>query len=140
MKNVILKYRKNEYHYHVRTNLHKSNCILKTKYENIDIIATTFRMRIISYKLNPSMEYLTPEEFLMDNQHQVRKLINDCLIKHNCVKLNFELYAYFILPKSGEQQLKSFNTKFNIIWGWWDLPPSGLPRATESLTFVSGYG
>lgn len=107
---------KNEYHYHVRTNLHKSNCILKTKYENIDIIATAFRMRIISYKLNPSMEYLTPEEFLMDNQHQVIKLINDCLIKHNCVKLNFELYAYFILPKSGEQQLKSFNTKFNIIY------------------------
>lgn len=84
--------------------------------ENIDIIATAFKKRIISYKLNPSMEYLTPEEFLMDNQHKVIRLINDCLIKHNCVKLNFELFAYFILPKSDEQQLKSFNTKYEIVY------------------------
>lgn len=110
-----------EYQYHLRTNLHKSNCILKTEIENIDIIATAFKKRIISYKLNPSMEYLTPEEFLIDNQDKVIKLINDCLIKHNCVKLNFELFAYFILPKSDEQQLKSFNTKYEIVYNNTDL-------------------
>lgn len=115
-KNCHIEIPKNEYQYHLKTNLHKSNAILKTDDEYVDIIATAFKKRIITYKLNPSREYLTPEDFLVDYQNKILKLIKDCLNKHNCIKINFELFAYFILSRTGEQQLKSFNTKYEIVY------------------------
>lgn len=105
----------NRYQYHLRTNLHKSNCLLNTKYKNIEIISTAFKNRIISYKLSPFEEYLTPEAFLLDNEKYVSKIINNSLQVFQSVKLNFELFAFFYLSKTGEKQLKSFNTKYNII-------------------------
>lgn len=107
---------KNEYQYHLRTNVHKSNSILRSEFENIDIIATAFKNRIITYRLNPSEMYLTPEAFLMDNWKDVMNLLNVCLKKHNCIKVNFELFAYFVLPTTGEQELKSFNSKFELVY------------------------
>lgn len=114
-KIIILK---NEYRYHLKTNLHKSNCLLKTDFENIYIIATAFKNRIVTYKLNVNErnEFVTPEMFLRINQNNILKLLELSLKKHTCLKVNFELYAYFLLPKSMNQELKSFNTKFEIIY------------------------
>lgn len=153
-----IKMPRNEYRYHLKTNLHKSKSLIKTEFDNIDIVATAFKNRIVTYRLNPSqkveylspeaflrgsrlnpsqkdeyltteaflrgdrikpsqkVEYLTPEAFLRDNQNNIIKLINISLKKHGCIKLNFELFAYFILPKSNEQQLKSFNTKYETAY------------------------
>ncbi|XP_045777884.1 uncharacterized protein LOC123875870 [Maniola jurtina] len=105
----------NRYQYHLRTNLHKSNCLLNTKYNNIEVISTAFKNRIISYKLSPFEEYLTPESFLIDNEKYVIKIINNSLKRFQSVKLNFELFVFFYLSKTGEKQLKSFNTKYSII-------------------------
>ncbi|CAH1643155.1 unnamed protein product [Spodoptera littoralis] len=109
---------RHEYRYHKRTNIHKSNCLIKSEFEHIDIIATAFKNRIMTYRLNPSIEdeYLLPEAFLDGKRDDVFKLVELSLIKNTCIKVNFELFAYFILPKSGEQQLKSFNTKYEVIY------------------------
>lgn len=114
---------KHEYRYHKRTNIHKSNCLIKSKFEHIDIIATAFKNRIMTYRLNPSIEdeYLLSEAFLDGKRDDIYKLIELSLLKHKCIKVNFELFAYFVLPKSGEQQLKSFNTKYEIIYKSTDL-------------------
>lgn len=120
-ENCQIEIPKNEYQYHIRTNLHKSNCILKSEFEHVDIIATAFKNRIMTYRLNPSEEYLTPESFLMDSQEHIMKVIINSLIKHNCIKVNFELFAYFVQPKSGEQQLKSFNTKYEVVYQSTDI-------------------
>ena len=102
---------------HRRTNLHKSNNLLRSEFDNVDIIAAAFRNRIITYRLNPKLdvEYRTPEEFLCLSQNDIMKLINMSLSKHTCIKLNFELFADYILPKSDERQLKSFNTKYEVV-------------------------
>lgn len=109
---------KHKYRFHLRTNLHKSNCILRTDLNNISIIGSAFKNRIITYRLNPiqEVEYLTPEAFLFEVQSDIMKIIQMSLSKHNCIKINFELFVYFILPKSCEQQLKSFNTKYEVIY------------------------
>lgn len=91
--------------------------MLKTEFENIEIIGTAFRNRIVAYRLNPTREeYLTPEVFLYEMQNDITKLIEISLSKHHCVKINIEMFVYFILPNSSEQQLKSFNTKYEIVY------------------------
>ncbi|CAH1639518.1 unnamed protein product [Spodoptera littoralis] len=107
----------------MRTNIHKANCLLNTKFANIHIIATAFNNRIMTYRLNVTQEdeYLGLEAFLSDHQTNIVELITMSLNKHNCIKVNFELFAYFMLPTLEEKQLKSFNTKYNIIYKNTDL-------------------
>lgn len=116
-KTCLIELPSNEFKYHLRTNIHKSNSLLKSQFENIFIVASAFKNRIITYRLNPAqdVEYLTPEAFLCQNKNDIVKLIHTSLMKNTCLKVNFELFAHFVLPKTGEQQLKSFNTKSEII-------------------------
>nr|XP_049699656.1 uncharacterized protein LOC126055254 [Helicoverpa armigera] len=108
---------KTELKYHLRTNVHKSNSLVQSHFNNIFVIASAFKNRIITYRLNPAqgVEYCTPEAFLCENTNDVLKLIHMSLLKNTCVKINFELFAHFVLPKTSEQQLKSFNTKYKVI-------------------------
>lgn len=94
---------------------------MKTEFKNIEIIATAFKNRILTYRLNPTEIYQTPEAFLYDNLKNVVKLINMCLMKGNCLKVNYELFANFALPHSEHEQLKSFNTKNTVILKHTDL-------------------
>ncbi|XP_047985628.1 uncharacterized protein LOC125226449 [Leguminivora glycinivorella] len=112
-----IKLPKNEYNAHLRTNLHKSNCILKTDLNNIEIIATAFKNRIVTYRLNATQnEYVTPETFLCDIKSNIMKVVEMSLREHKSIKINYELFVYFTLPHSGKQQLKSFNTKYDVIY------------------------
>lgn len=100
----------------MRSNVHKSNCLLKTVFQNIEIIATAFKNRILTYRLNPyEVHFETPEAFLYDSMKYIIKLISMTLEKHVCLKVNLELFANFILPHSDQQHLKSFNTKNAVI-------------------------
>jgi hypothetical protein len=102
----------------MRTNIHKKNCLLKSEFTNIDIIATAFKNRIVTYRINPAqeVEHLTPEAFLCDVKNDVLKVIKLSLLKHTCLKLNFELFAAFSLPHFGKQEMKSFNTKYDCVF------------------------
>lgn len=118
-----IKLDKISYKYHLRTNLHKRNCILKTELENVDIIATAFKNRIITYKVNPFQNRinLTPEEFMCDIEKVVKTLITKSLEKHKSLKINFEMFANFVLPKSDWNQIKSFNSKYEAVFCNTDL-------------------
>ncbi|XP_047035542.1 uncharacterized protein LOC124641502 isoform X1 [Helicoverpa zea] len=118
-----LRILKQKFKNHTRSNLHKSNCLLSTEFESIKIIATAFKNRIVTYRLSPVQEdeHLTPEAFLCYYKNDINRIIELSLAKHKCIKVNFELFAYFILPKSDEQQLKSFNTKFEIVCSSTDI-------------------
>lgn len=113
------------YQFHLRTNIHKRNCILKTELEieNVDIIATAFKNRIVTYKVNPRNEKnsFTPEEFLCDIKEVVMQLITPSLEKHVSIKVNFELFLNVVLPKTDSLQLKSFVCKYEAVFRNTDL-------------------
>lgn len=96
---------------------------MKTELENVDIIATAFKNRIITYKINPlqNREYLAPEDFLYDVTKVIIQLIQRLLKTYNSLKINFELFANFVLSKSEWQEIKSFNTKYEIVFHNTDL-------------------
>lgn len=102
---------------HSRTNIHKSNRLLCSEFENIQIIATAFKNRIISYKVNPlksSEVTIIPEIFLNQISKSVCDIINLMIQKHKAIKVNFELFVSYILPKNNESSMKSFNTKYMV--------------------------
>lgn len=100
---------------HKKSYLHKSNCLLQDEFENVQIIATAFKNRIVSYKINPRKNFLIPEQFLTDILPTAYNLIKKSLKKHCSLKVNFELFATYNLPKNETSSLKSFNTKYNVV-------------------------
>lgn len=101
-----------KYFSHKKSYIHKSNCLLRTEFDNVQIIGTAFKNRILSYRVCPSKKFLLPEQFLSEVVNTICNLVKRSLEKHNALKINFELFATFTLPKNNEKSLKSFNTKY----------------------------
>lgn len=106
---------------HKKSNIHKSNCLLQTEFSNVQIIATAFKNRIISYRINPQNEYLIPDHFLSDINTTVDRLIKINLNRHRTLKINLELFVKYSLPKDNSTSLKSFNTKYSMIFQSTDI-------------------
>lgn len=100
---------------HLRSNKHKNNCVAPF-FENVEILESAFRGRIASYRiLGNSEEALLPELFLNNVRTKVKLLIDCSLNKHTSVKVNFELFSRFLLPKNESQETKSFCTKNHVL-------------------------
>lgn len=106
---------------HKRTNSHKSNCLLRTEFSNVQIIANAFKNRIVSFKLNPTKKHVTPELFLSEISISVCNLIQKVLTIHKSVKVNLEFFVTYILPKNEQVSLKSFNTKYSMVFQSTDI-------------------
>lgn len=103
---------------HKKSNLHKSNCLINTKFDNVQVIATAFKNRIRSYRVKSMANHvhLTPEQFLNSISDSVFELLKMSLEKHTALKINFELFVSYTQPKNNEQALKSFNTQYTPIF------------------------
>lgn len=101
---------------HLRTNVHK-NSSTTLLHDNVSIINSSFKGRISSYRITATNEQTNtfPEMFLNSVKVYVKTLIDQLLIKHTSVKINFELFSYFLLFKNDQQELKSFATKNFVI-------------------------
>lgn len=97
---------------HLRSNAHKNNNIYSL-YENVEIIKSSFKGRIVSYRLIAKNEQVNnfPEIFLNDVRGQIKSLIDQSLQNYASVKVNIEIFSYFLLFKDDQQELKSFATK-----------------------------
>lgn len=85
---------------HNKSFIHKSNCLIRTEFDNVQIIANAFRNKIVSYKINPQSLNISPELFLSQITNTVCRLIKDTLSKHKSVKINLELFVSYYLPKN----------------------------------------
>ena len=100
---------------HKKSNIHKANNLLQTEFHNVQIIATAFKNRIISYRINSDLLNVSPENFLFEVSETVINLIKQSLKIHKSIKVNFEFFVKYLLPKNSEVSLKSFNTKYEVI-------------------------
>lgn len=101
-----------KYSSHKRSNIHKANCLLSTEFNDVHVISCAFKNRIISYRIDCKDGGIEPEFFLNNISVTVKQLINRNLEIHKAIKINFELYASYVLPKNDEKSLKSFNTSY----------------------------
>lgn len=106
------------YSSHKKSNLHKSNCLVQSSFPNAQIITSAFQNRIISYKVNPKRkDEIAPEVFLIAPAtcKTVYQILKTYLKKHISIKVNFELFVSYVLPKNDKTSMKSFKTKFAIV-------------------------
>lgn len=103
---------------HYRSIKHKDNSLRNyIEDEDINIVDSAFKCRIIAYRVKDKVSHTLIETFLQAIIDKVTKLIILQKDIHNCLKVNMELYATF--SKSDNTgvkiyEIKSFNTK-NVI-------------------------
>ncbi|KAL0879453.1 hypothetical protein ABMA27_003204 [Loxostege sticticalis] len=92
---------------HLRSRSHKQNNSSQPHSDGVEIVASAFRFRIISYRIVPS--------------ESDQSLKHEALKKHTSLKVNFELFSIFMLFKNTMQKMKSFLTKKFVIYQNYDF-------------------
>lgn len=103
------------YSAHLRSFKHQQNCTESpTDLTNVYEVASCFSKRIITYKLvfRGNLDIVLGLESIRETFLELCGII---IRKYNVVKINCELFAYFVLPLDDTCELKSFNTKFTIL-------------------------
>ena len=83
-------------HAHLKSIKHKNNSIQKyMDDEDIDIINSAFKSRIVSYRVKDNVIHIIIENFLSGIKSKVTKLLELQRDSHICIKVNMELYALY---------------------------------------------
>lgn len=98
---------------HLRSSEHKSRNVTSVISDGVELLSTAFKSRITSYKITSEKleQNNCIDTFLNSIEDKIRYCLDKALKKHTCLKVNFELFASFILFKDDELDLKSFCTK-----------------------------
>lgn len=130
---------------HLKSIAHKNNTRVEAE-ECIEKINSAFRSRIASYRVYdsrrtkhpapvpaarpgraqaqvcaPESHPVMPAPFLRVIAGKVQRLLNAALATHQSVKINFELFANFYLPKNDTSEVKSFATENRCIHSNYDF-------------------
>ncbi|KAL0849054.1 hypothetical protein ABMA28_013417 [Loxostege sticticalis] len=107
---------------HLRSRSHKQNNSSQPHSDGVEIVASAFRSRIISYRIVPSeSDQVSLDSFFNSISNKIKSLIDEALKKHTCLKVNFELFSIFMLFKNNMQEMKSFLTKNFVIYQNYDF-------------------
>lgn len=109
---------------HKKSLFHKQRTIIPTYTDkSIDIVTieSTFKMRVATYRVyNRAGTFTSINNFMTSVKDRVIQLIQDKIHELSAIKINFELFAQYILQKSSTDleivgDIKSFNTRFDVI-------------------------
>lgn len=99
---------------HLRSRVHKQhsdNVICLD--QGVEKVSSAFRNRIATYRLTclDENEERSLNVFFDNIRDKVKSLIDQSIVAHNCIKVNFEIYSLFLMIKNNNQEMKSFGTK-----------------------------
>lgn len=99
---------------HLRSNrhLHRRGGVVLDN--GVVSIQTAFKSRIASYRVGTLNYHLVVAEFMSDIKNKVLTLIERKVGDFRSVKVNFELFGYFVLESKDLAEIKSFNTRNEI--------------------------
>lgn len=111
--------KKELWHYHLRTNFHKSNNARQME-NNIKTLNSSFKNRIETYIFeNHKEDNLIPETFFNEIEGNVISQLNGVIQKHVNIKFNCELFCQYALLKDENElctlDMKSHQTKMIIL-------------------------
>lgn len=98
---------------HLKSKVHKDNSAIQVS-EGIQKITSAFRSRIASYRVSDESTgsaSLPPTHFLNHLRPKVRALIEARCEAFQLIKVSFEYFAEFSLPKTFEIAMKSFSSE-----------------------------
>lgn len=100
---------------HRRSNLHKSKSLQSSSYDGVFLLHSAFKGRIDSFQVPATRQTVDYNAFLDEVKEKVLRIIEDSIIKHKTLKINFELFGNYYLKSTGEFSVKSFNTKNEVV-------------------------
>lgn len=109
---------------HLRSNNHKNNSNNVVHSSNgIDKIKSAFRNRLETYRISAVTEkdQSSLQAFFDSLRIRVKLLLDQAIKNHKCVKVNFELFALFLLFKNDAQEIKSFGVKNSLLFSNYDF-------------------
>ncbi|XP_072400815.1 uncharacterized protein [Diabrotica undecimpunctata] len=128
---------------HLRSNSHKS---VISNDSGVEKLSSAFKNRIGSYRLSSNKHHTDHLEFFSVIEGNVLKLLHNYLHKFKVLKVNFELYSMYTIPEKDTYDLKSFNTKNQIITistnlkqAYQDFIREILPKVSEIQEKESGW-
>jgi hypothetical protein len=89
--------------------------VLELNEDKIKVIASAFRSRIISYRLETDNHPVDIDGYMDEHRENVISLITKTLKQHFIIRINIELFGNYVLPEKDEKDTKSFNTRFQTI-------------------------
>lgn len=99
---------------HLKSQFHKDVAV-DTKENGIKVIKSAFKNRLITFRLTVEKTYVDFDEFFNDIELNFIKTIKEEIIKHKLVKVNIEVFGLYILPTKDVYEIKSFNTRNEIV-------------------------
>lgn len=102
------------YHGHLRSNRHKDNSRQQDDDIHVEILRTAFKTRLSCYRISSPNHHIILRGFLSELKNKVLAIISRDLAKFLSVKLNFEMFGYYVLQSQDTHDVKSFNSK-NVV-------------------------
>lgn len=100
---------------HLRSNLHTRRCDVVDLGEGVVALNSAFQSRVASYRVSTTNYHIIVVEFMAELKNKIINLIEGQLAKFNSVKVNFELFGYFILEAQELQDVKNFITSNEVV-------------------------
>lgn len=98
----------------MRSNHHKVRAGTATDEEEVVVLQCAFKSRIMTYRVSSKNSHVNVKDFMGESKDKVVALIENQIRTHKAVKLNFELFGYFILEAKEIGDIKSFNSRNEI--------------------------
>ena len=106
---------KNLFTNHCRSRTHRVNARCPGPEDGVFIIRSEFKDRIVSYCLNLPEDKLKVDEAMITIKDKIKNLINERLVYLTSMKINFELFGLYVNQKQNITDIKSFQTKYQIV-------------------------
>ncbi|KAB0790197.1 hypothetical protein PPYR_15471, partial [Photinus pyralis] len=99
---------------HLRSVKHKNNSLAFST-EGVQVITSAFKSRIVSYRISANTQYINLKEFVESLADVIKKLVREQIDIMGSVKVNCELFGYFILESKDRGEVKSFNPRNQVL-------------------------
>ncbi|XP_060527092.1 uncharacterized protein LOC132702478 isoform X2 [Cylas formicarius] len=105
---------------HLRTLAHRQKCSVVQE-PGVEMIQTSFRNRIVTYRLASTVNPTDVKGFLDHLRSKILTLVESNVRRYGNVKVGMELFGNFLLQTKEQEEVKSFNTKYRLVSGNTDL-------------------
>ncbi|XP_041985987.1 uncharacterized protein LOC121738160 [Aricia agestis] len=126
---------------HLRSNSHRKSSKTIEYSDGVEIVSSAFRNRIVTYKILPldQLQLASVDIFFFEIRNKLKSLLDENLIKHSCVKVNFELFGTFLKFNNNSQEIKSFGTKNKILHSNYDFEKIYLETVSYLKTSIEEF-
>lgn len=105
---------------HNRTTKHKKNCSIFLD-SNLKLVQTAFKHRILTYHISSDIHLTDVKLYLEELKPKIINLLNECMLVNQSLRVNVELYGRYMLASTKEEEIKSFNTKYALVYDYTNL-------------------